>query len=67
MDLLLTGIVSLSALTAALSLTGETKEAKGIHLLWRHFKSFHPLSSPTAPVSEGVRLSSASSQLRPLN
>lgn len=51
-------ILSLTSLSDAFffSYAKRTKEAPGIHLLWRHFKSFHPLSSPTAPVSEGVCL-----------
>lgn len=55
-------ILSLTSLSDAFfyfiffSCAQSTEEAPGIHLLWRHFKSFHPLSSPTDPVSEGVCL-----------
>lgn len=49
-------ILSLTTLSAASCFTQRMEVAPGIHLLWRHFKSFHPLPSPTAPVSEGACL-----------
>ncbi len=49
-------ILSPTTLSAAACFTQKTDEAPGIHLLRRHFESFHPPPPPTAAVGEGACL-----------